>query len=520
MALRPMPRSAKSPYGYIDLWAREHYKSTIITYAASIQEILQTHGDSDISGIRGPDPGATGQGARDLLRLEARADLPQLRDDGQGLAEGSGAGGGGGREQDDSGGGDLGGSREVTIGIFSHNNSIARRFLEQIKRTLTDNQLLKDLFPDILYQRPDRESPMWSQSGFIVKRDGNPKEPTVGGHGLVDGMPTGAHYSLLVYDDVVSEKHVTTPEQIQKTTEAWELSRFLGTDGGRVKYIGTRYHYNDTYRTILQRNIVTPRIYPATLDGRLEGEPVFLSRNRWKELVQGGDTYILACQMMQDPKADSAAGFQREWLNYWDADKWSGMNVYLLCDPANSKNKKSDWTSINVIGLGADGNKYWIDGIRDRLNMKERSDAIFAFHRKYRPIGVGYEKYGHQTDIEYIQREQGLVNYRFEVTPLGGTMGKNDRIRRLVPDLAKGKWYWPKHIYKTLYDGTNCDVVEQTLLEEYDPFPVPIHDDTLDCMSRIYDEDLYARPPMLYPETEDRYTRAQRKSSRRSGWAR
>ena len=58
--------------------------------------------------------------------------------------------------------------------------------------------------------------------------------------------------------------------------------------------------------------------------------------------------------------------------------------------------------------------------------MKERADAVIEFHQKYTPPGVGYEKYGKDTDM-------------FPIAPLGGSMGKNGRVRMFVPDLAVGK---------------------------------------------------------------------------------
>lgn len=195
-----------NPDGYLDLWAREHYKSTIITVGLTILNILNN-----------PD---------------------------------------------------------ITVGIFSHSRPIAKAFLRQIKREFETNRVLQELFPHIC--PPGRgETRTWSEDGgIVVRRGGNPKENTVEAWGLVDGQPTGKHFDLLVYDDVVTLESVSTPEQIRKTTEAWRLSLNLGARGGARRMIGTRYHANDTYAELLKQKSVVPRLYPATVDGTLEGEPV------------------------------------------------------------------------------------------------------------------------------------------------------------------------------------------------------------------------------------------------------
>ena len=117
---------------------------------------------------------------------------------------------------------------EITVGIFSHTRPIAKGFLRQLKRELESNETLKAIFPEILYANPKADSPKWSEDeGIIVRRKSNPKEATIEAWGLVDGQPTSKHYKLMLYDDVVTRESVTTPDMINKTTEAWELSSNL-----------------------------------------------------------------------------------------------------------------------------------------------------------------------------------------------------------------------------------------------------------------------------------------------------
>lgn len=286
-----------------------------------------------------------------------------------------------------------------------------------IKYEFEANNELRDLFPDIIWSNCERDSPKWSEDdGLVLKRRTNPREATVEAHGLVDGMPTGKHFFLMVYDDVVTEKSVTSPDMIKKTTQAWELSRALGTEGGRTRYIGTRYHYFDTYYDLIKRKAGEVRMYPATKNGRFDGKPVLWTKPFLDQRVREMGPYVAACQLMQDPAADSAQGFQVEWLKYHDIDQLNGwhackrMNRYLLVDPANEKKKTSDRTAMAVICLGEDGNYYLTDFIWDRLNLDERTDALFYLHKLWRPKKTGYERYGKDSDIDHIRYVQSEEN--------------------------------------------------------------------------------------------------------------
>lgn len=450
----------RNPDNHMDLWAREHYKSTIITFAKTIQDILASHGDDPLKEWNGLEP---------------------------------------------------------TFGIFSCTRPLAKGFLRQIKREFEANSLLRSLFPDIIWENCHKDAPKWSEDdGLILKRKSNPKESTVEAWGLVDGQPTSKHFNVLIYDDVVTIDNVRSPQMIEKTTESWELSTNLGTDGGKKRYVGTRYHFNDTYRSILSRNIVTPRIYAATEDGTPDGEPVLLSKEALSEKRRTQGPYTFSCQMLLNPVGDETQGFKRDWVRFHQGTDGVNMNRYILVDPANEKKKSSDYTAIKVIGLGPDQNYYILDIVRDRLNLTERADWLFRLHRKWRPIAVGYEKYGMQADISYIKERMQRENYNFNIIELGGSLAKNDRIRRLIPIYEQGRMYLLQSCFRTNYEGKTIELVDIFLSEEYDAFPVPVHDDMLDCQARILDEDLGAIWPILYEEA-DRY--ASKKSYYGSAWS-
>ena len=427
-----------NPDGYLDLWAREHFKSTIITFARTIQDILRSHGDGALE------------------------------------------------------------SREACFGIFSHTRPMAKSFLRQIKVELEGNERLKEWFPDILYSTPQNDSTKWSEDeGICVKRKSNPGVQTVEAWGLVDGQPTGKHFTHMVYDDIVTLGSVTSPEMMIKTTDALAMSYNLGTEGGKRRMVGTIYHFNDTYKTVMDRGTAITRKYPVTADGTETGEPVLRSREWVAQRRRDMGPYIFGSQMLLNPVADENQGFRAGWLQYHDGiSDWSGMNVYLLIDPANSKKQSGEYTAAWAVGLSTDNNLYVLDMVRDRLNLTQRARLVMDWHRKYKPIQVRYERYGMIGDISHIESLQAEENYRFKITEVAGRTKKVDRIRRLIPLFEKGRIYLPRSLHRTGADGKVVDLVHSFIEEEYKAFPVSVHDDMLDALARIDEQDI----PLVFPQ--------------------
>jgi hypothetical protein len=477
------------PDGYLDLWAREHYKSTIITFAGCLQEILA-------------DP-------------------------------------------------------EHTIGIFSFNQKIARDFVFQVKNELERNPDLKFLYPDVLYDDPVKESPLWTKDAITVKRASNPKEATLEGWGLVTGMPTGRHFRLRVYDDVVTDSSVTNPDMVKKTTEAWELSDNLGGGERRTWHIGTRYSFGDTYGVIFERNLLKPRLYAATDTGKKDGNPVFMDVKTWenKKRIQAS---TLAAQMLQNPLAGNDATFNASWLRPYLA-RPKTLNVYIMGDPSKGTGPRSDRSAIAVVGLDSTGNKYLLDGYRHRMKTSERWDALKNLYIKWRDApgvqlcSVGWERYGMQTDDEYFRERMERENFAFPIKELNwtrdGKQSKKDRVERLEPDFRDSRFYLPALVHepgadpkkgespmalwsidaerdhvitRRLHGKTNEWLklereqqawrvvkpivrkdengqyydVTRALMEEMLFFPFAPKDDLVDAVSRIYD--MEARPPSIY----------------------
>lgn len=414
--------------GYLDLWSREHYKSTLITFAGSIQEILK-------------DPEIT-IGIFSFNKPIAKSFLKQIK-------------------------------------IEIEQNELLKK-------------IFPDIFWQDPRKESKKYGFTWSvDNGITVKRKSNPKEATVEAWGLTDGQPIGRHFRLRIYNDVVTKDTVRTEGAMKKTEDGWELSLSLGSkEEAREWYEGTIYHNSDVYATIKNRKAAIPRIVPITYNRKEDGVPTVFSREYVRKKRRGMSPYNFACQCLLTPQRVGIESFDEMWLRYFTMpEKVPDMNYVILVDPAGGKGERdSDNTAIAVVGFGSDHKNYVMDLYREKLTLHQRIELLFRLVAMYGPYGVFYEKYGKDSDIESISMEMDRRGFHFDIEAVAGTqLSKKDRIMRLQDDFENGLWWFPKELKKVDRDGRVYNAIQDFVDFEYLEWPFPTHDDVLDVLARKYD---------------------------------
>jgi hypothetical protein len=346
----------------------------------------------------------------------------------------------------------------------------------------------------------------------------------------------------MIYNDVVTEDSVGSPEMILKTTRRWELSRNLTVTERansdeqslppRCWHEGTRYSFADTYGVILARDALTPRIYPATDTGTPDGKPVFLSPKAWAKKKKESSAHTIACQQLINPLAGSEQEFKPEWMRRWEV-RPETLNVAILGDPANSKKQGSSNSAFAVIGIDAHSNKYLLDGSCHRMNLKERWEMLKYLRFKWlrargvQVVTIGYERYGMQCDIDHFQEMMLLEKCQFPIEEVSWStnvtsQAKDDRIRRLIPDHQNWRFFYPyegdptrmmmradetgrsalkaQKILRKNHEGKVYNLVNYFMNNEYLFFPATTLKDFMDAMSRFYD--LEMNPPQIVKEED------------------
>lgn len=414
----------------------------------------------------------------------------------------------------------------------------SKAFLREIKGHM-DNAEVLARYPQL--EADKRINDGWTESSVIVKaRTKQMKESTISCAGL-DQIKVGMHYDLIIMDDLVSNRNVTTKEQIEKVIEHYKLALSLLEPGGELIIVGTRYHYSDLYGYLLENeydsfnHLILPAILNEEACSMIKeslphltykyepGDLLFperITKEFLDEQRQAQGSYIFNCQYMLNPINQEEADFSKEWLVYYKGEltevegkpylrvDWMGdyqrrklegyefpftvpIRITTTFDPNNKKKKGSDNTGAMTIGTDPDSNWFILNMIRDKFNPKEIVDRIISEHDAFRPDVLGVEEVGRETIRFYLKERMQQLNLFFKLVELK-TRGvpKEDRIRRLVPRFENKKIFLPLTLFRRTWEGKTINIVE-AFEDEFMYFPLSKFDDLMDALA--YQEDLMLR---------------------------
>jgi len=274
--------------------------------------------------------------------------------------------------------------------------------------------------------------------------------------GGVDIAVTGAHFDVIIADDLHGETNTRTAEQIDKVVEHFKYYGPLLDPLGYLIVIGTYWNARDVYHYI-QNNPDILAEYDVFIkrahneDGSLLFPEVLSEKKLKKEKITMGVQYYPQYELRivagEDAlvKKDDIRYFKLEGeeIHVLSDDGWepkgitiSDTTITITCDEAYTKERHSDYTGINVKGEDKDGNWYVFESKRGRWKESETIDELNITTDKWNPLSVGLES----TRFDMLSTE--LEKRRIYPKELKhGGRSKHERFRALQPMFARNKIY-------------------------------------------------------------------------------
>lgn len=381
----------------------------------------------------------------------------------------------------------------VRILIANATYQMAVAFLSVIKRHLTQNPTLIELFGP-LGENPEK----WSENMITLNQAtvvGGEKEATVFCYGM-GGNLVSQHYDKIILDDIVNEDNVNTREQIEKTLQFYRLCQPLLEKDGEMLIIGTRWHEDDLYGYIMdkengflddfmvyEKKAIEGDLWDEKAGEYTKGQVLWEEKYSLQELSKirrKMGPYTFSAQYMNDPVPPSDADFKREWFTYYEPVDLRGrdLNKYLLIDPAISLDKQADYTAMLTVGVDQFSNIYILDITRGHMKVNDIINNIFFLYERWHPTAIGLEEVAFQRALRYALKQEEEKRKRFlnviELKP--HTRSKDQRIKGLQPLYAGGKVLHNRDLPYNIY-------LEDELLR----FPRGKNDDMIDALAYALD---------------------------------
>ncbi len=407
----------------------------------------------------------------------------------------------------------------VRVLYISSTANLAEKQLKFIQDILT-SRIYRRYWPEMVNEAEGKRE-KWTSSEISVdhpKRKAETiRDPTIFTAGLTTGI-VGMHCDIAVLDDVVVGDNAGTSEGREKVKTQYSFLSSIEGTGAREWVVGTRYNPSDLYNDLLEMEIseydedgqvsssyhlyeVFERVLEDSpmRDGtgeylwpkqrRADGKAFgFDQSERARKYAQYLDKTQFWAQYYNDPNDKSTAPVSSDLFQYYNRgliQKSAGavyfngtrLNVYAAVDFAYTLGKRSDYTSVVVVGIDPQSNYYILD--IDRFRTDKISDyyrSILSLHTKWGFRKIRAEMTAAQSIIvkdlrENYIRPNGLAVSIDENYPSRAQGTKEERIAATL---------YPRYENRQIfhYKGGNCQILEEELSQEHPP-----HDDVKDTLA-------------------------------------
>ena len=417
-------------------------------------------------------------------------------------------------------------SKEKFIVIISNTASQARQILDNIRKELTENELLKTDFPEIFEFKFGHKQLRWREEDIITRN--NVRIMTLSSYQQIRGRRHGIDRpTLVIADDLEDSENTFSLETLDKRRDWYEKSVLkVGSKDTNYIFIGNLYHPHS-----LLSEYVSPdknpawikKVYPAivTWPKNMELWDKWNNIYNYREQFEGLDGSVAAQRFYEQNKilmdegavvlwdaryklydlmtmwAENEMSFMSEMQNmprnpancifdidkivYWDNDGRSvddqlrclgdNFETFMTCDPSlGLSGVKGDPSAIVVLAKDKKtGTLYILEADIKIRPIEEIVETVLSYYVRYKPSKIGIESNHFQSLlIDIVKKEGKKIGLYPNIVPMNNKDDKIARIQTLRPRIMSGNLQFSRK--------------HRPLTEEARYFPKGRHDDGLDAL--------------------------------------
>jgi hypothetical protein len=426
----------------------------------------------------------------------------------------------------------------VRIILVSALDDTAQHFCQMIKRQFQYNEHFLSYFPEFRVSRNQQFGRTYDFTHPKRSDTANLIDPTFRSFYL--GAPVaGRRCDILIADDPIEKKHVTTPEQADKSLKDFnDLIPIVDKTGAynQMFVVGTRWAFNDIYGAMLgeargdevDQTLVVVNRFDATVRHCLEdddGKPVTNPRVDGAPILPNVWSRETLLQELEQYKMDPKRGEEDWWKQYMNVcmspagrkfeeeyfDTWipslPGGIVFsmFLCDSATKDEQilmRGDYTVVHAAHFDAYGHLYLTDAFRsDRMKGMDLIEQLIAMNQRGKQShGISItnfvkEKVGEDTFFGWIRSEFNRARLPLTIFPVN-VRGQGRKYVRIVEALQH-----PAMARQIHFVDTYPREVHRVLVDEAIHLGQWSHDDTIDALSLAF-HPLIRRSPRNFDAQE------------------